>query len=150
VRLKVEDGRGFGYGTGTIIDTHENEALVVTCGHLFRESQGQGKIAADVFAGGSLQTVEGELLEYDLDHDIALVSLRVPFAVQAAIVGPPGCTVRPGDRVFSVGCDKGQDPTVRRSHITAVNKYVGRPTIRPPDSRSMAAAAGGSLRRTVC
>jgi S1-C subfamily serine protease len=144
VRLKVEDGKGFGFGTGTIIDTHEDEALVVTCGHLFRESQGRGKITADVFAGGRAQTVEGELISYDLDRDIALVSVRVPFAVEPARIGPPGCAVRPGDQIFTIGCDKGQDPTVRRSHITAVNKYVGRPNYtaagQPVDGRS-----GGGL-----
>src|SRR5439155_22645450 len=47
VRLKVEDATGYGFGTGTIIDTHDSEALVITCGHLFRESKGKGKITAD-------------------------------------------------------------------------------------------------------
>ena len=36
VRLRVHDGRGYGAGTGTIIDVHGDEALVLTCGHLFR------------------------------------------------------------------------------------------------------------------
>ena len=52
--------------------------------------------------------------------------------------------MRPGDRAFSVGCDKGADPTVRQTHITAVNKYQGRPNVtaagQPVDGRS-----GGGL-----
>ena len=43
VRLKVHDGRGYGAGTGTIIDVQGGEALVMTCGHLFRDNKGKGR-----------------------------------------------------------------------------------------------------------
>lgn len=144
VRLKVEDASGFGFGTGTIIDTHGQEALVVTCGHIFRESQGKGRILVDLFAPGATQPVAGELLAYDLDRDIALVGIKLPVAVTPATVAPAGYTVRPRDRVFTVGCDKGADATVRQSEITAVDKYQGRPNFTaagaPIDGRS-----GGGL-----
>jgi S1-C subfamily serine protease len=144
VRIKVEDTTGYGFGTGTIIDTHENEALVVTCGHLFRESKGQGKITADVFTTGSPQTVDGQLIGYDLDRDIALISVKSGPNAQAAKVAPPGFAVRPGDRAFSIGCDKGAEPSIRPTHITAVNKYKGKPNFtaagQPIDGRS-----GGGL-----
>lgn len=144
VRLQVEDAKGLGFGTGTIIDTHEGEALVVTCGHLFRESKGQGKIAVDVFGAANGRSLPGQLIAYDLDRDIALVSVRVAGPVRAASIAPPGSTVRPGQRVFTIGCDKGQDPSVRQSHITAVNKYLGKPNYtaagQPVDGRS-----GGGL-----
>jgi thiol-disulfide isomerase/thioredoxin len=144
VRVKVEDAGGYGFGTGTIIDTHDAEALVVTCGHLFRESQGRGKITADLFVGGSTQTVDGQLIGFDLDRDIALISLKASAAPPAVLVAPPGYTVRPGDRAFTLGCDKGADPTLRPTHITAVNKYKGKPNYtaagQPIDGRS-----GGGL-----
>jgi thiol-disulfide isomerase/thioredoxin len=144
VRLKVEDATGFGYGTGTIIDVHGEEALVVTCGHIFRESQGKGNISVDLFAPGATQPVAGQLIAYDLDRDIALVSIRPGIAITAATVAPPGTTIRPQDRAFTVGCDKGAAATVRQSHITAVNKYQGRPNLTaagaPVDGRS-----GGGL-----
>jgi hypothetical protein len=64
--------------------------------------------------------------------------------MQAAMVAPPGQTVRPGDRAFTIGCDKGADPTVRMTQITAVNKYQGKPNYtaagQPIDGRS-----GGGL-----
>jgi S1-C subfamily serine protease len=144
VRLKVEDATGYGFGTGTVIDTHDSEALVMTCGHLFRESKGQGKITADLFSAGTAQTVDGQLIGYDLDRDIALISLRAGPAIRPAMVAPPGYAVRPGDRAFSIGCDKGTDPTIRQTHITAVNKYKGKPNFtaagQPVDGRS-----GGGL-----
>jgi thiol-disulfide isomerase/thioredoxin len=144
VRLKVEDQAGYGFGTGTIIDTHDNEALVVTCGHLFRESQGKGRILIDLFAPGGPRAVEGQLIAYDLDRDIALVSMRPGIAVTPAAVAPPGFAVRQRDRVFTLGCDKGADATVRQSEITSVNKYQGKPNFTaagaPIDGRS-----GGGL-----
>ena len=90
MRIKVEDAAGYGFGTGTIIDTHENEVLVVTCGHLFRESKGKGKITADLFSAAAPQTVDGQLIAYDLDRDIALICLH------ATSRGSPGtdCAAR--------------------------------------------------------
>ena len=45
VRIRVEDRQGHNCGSGTIIDALPGgEALVLTCGHLFRDSEGKGKI----------------------------------------------------------------------------------------------------------
>jgi S1-C subfamily serine protease len=144
VRLRVEDATGFGFGTGTIIDTHDDEALVVTCGHLFRESQGKGQIAVEFFAPGASQPAEGHLIAYDLDRDIALVSTRPGIAIGAVSIAPPGFSVRKQDRAFTVGCDKGADATVRQSEITAINRFLGKPNFSaagaPIDGRS-----GGGL-----
>jgi thiol-disulfide isomerase/thioredoxin len=145
VRLKVEDSRGYGFGTGTIIDRHGDEALVLTCGHLFRESRGQGKITVDLFAPGATQPVAGELIAYDADvRDIALVSIRPGIQIEPVPVAGPGYTVAPGDRVFTIGCDKGAAPTLRNSQITSVNRFQGAPNFTaegaPVDGRS-----GGGL-----
>jgi len=143
VRLKVEDASGFGYGTGTVIDRHEDEALVITCGHLFRESQGKGKITVDLFAPGAKGPVEGQLISYDLDRDIALVSIRPGVDLPAVRVGGGDYGVKPHDPAFSIGCDKGADASIRETKITSVNKYTN-PLIcaagAPIDGRS-----GGGL-----
>ncbi len=55
VRLTIEDRDGFSYGSGTIIDARQGEALVLTCGHIFRDSQGKGKILVDVFGSQPVQ-----------------------------------------------------------------------------------------------
>lgn len=144
VRIKVEDAKGFGFGTGTIIDVHEQEALIITCGHIFRDTEGKGPISVDMFAPGGAQDTPGTLLAYDLDRDVALISIRPGITLTPARVAPPGTAVRPGDPVFTIGCDKGADATVRQSKITAVNKYLGKPnytsTGAPTDGRS-----GGGL-----
>jgi thiol-disulfide isomerase/thioredoxin len=124
VRLRVHDGRGYGAGTGTIIDVHGDEALVLTCGHLFRENEGQGRVEVDLFVGGETRTVEGRVLDYDAeDRDIALVTIRPGFDVQPVPIVLAGQKPRSGQAVFSFGCDRGDDPSRRDTRITGVDKY---------------------------
>lgn len=126
VRLKVHDGNGHGYGagTGTIIDTHGDEALVLTCGHLFRENKGQGKVEVDLFVRGQVKTVLGKVVDYDADNrDIALVAIRPGFAMQPVPLLSKGMPLQTGRPVFSFGCDRGDDPSRRDTRITGVDKY---------------------------
>lgn len=124
VRLRVFDASGHGVGTGTIIDTHGDEALVLTCGHLFRDTQGQGRIEVDLFVGGKSQTIAGQLIDYDADdRDIALVAIRPGFPIQPVPVIRHGRLPEVGSTAFSFGCDRGADPSRRDTRITGVNKY---------------------------
>tara|TARA_R110002049_G_scaffold4601_3_gene31753 strand:- start:7825 stop:9240 length:1416 start_codon:yes stop_codon:yes gene_type:complete len=124
VRLRVFDGTGFGAGTGTIVDTHGDEALVLTCGHLFRETKGDGRIEVDLFVAGEVETVQGQLIDYDAeDRDIALVAIRPGFPVQPVPMIQAGQKVRTGQVAFSFGCDRGDPPTRRDTRVTGVDKY---------------------------
>lgn len=124
VRLRVHDGRGYGAGTGTIIDVHDEEALVLTCGHLFRDGDGKGKIEVDIFVGGEPRTVEGQLIDYDAgDRDIGLVAIRPGMSIQPVDVVREGDTMKVGQPAFSFGCDRGDLPSRRDTRITGVNKY---------------------------
>jgi thiol-disulfide isomerase/thioredoxin len=144
VRIRVQDGTGHSLGTGTIVDMHGHEALVVTCGHIFRDSGGKGRITVDVFASSPPRTVDGTLISYDLDRDIGLVAIVPGSQVAPVSVAPAAFQVQRGLRVFSVGCDQGADPSVRSSHITSIDRYTGPPNLQvagmPVDGRS-----GGGL-----
>ena len=145
VRLKVMDGGGQSYGTGTIIHTHGDEALVLTCGHLFRESKGAGQIQVTLFAPGASRPVAGTLLVYEAEQrDVALVSIRPGVPVTPIQVGSPQYHPRPGDPVFTIGCNHGENPTIQESVITAVDRYLGPPNLEvrghPVEGRS-----GGGL-----
>ena len=59
VRLNIADPAGSSYGSGTIIDARQGEALVLTCGHIFRDSKGQGTITVDLFGAGAAQKLPG-------------------------------------------------------------------------------------------
>lgn len=124
VRLRVHDGRGFGVGTGTIIDRHGPEALVLTCGHLFRETKLQSRIEVDLFIGGQVKTVAGQVVDYDSEErDIALVVIQPGVEIAAVPLLPATETPQSGEAVFSFGCDHGDDPTRRDTRLTGVNKY---------------------------
>lgn len=148
VRLRVHEGNGFGVGTGTIIDRHGEEALVLTCGHLFRETKLEARVEVDLFVGGQVQTVPGQVIDYDADNrDIALVVIQPGFDIQPVAVINPATLPQSGQTAFSFGCDHGDDPSRRDTRITGVNKYnqnVGASNLEiagaPVDGRS-----GGGL-----
>ena len=143
VRLKIDDSQGHSYGSGTIIDVHQDEALVVTCGHIFRNSRGSGRITVDVFQPEE-RKVAGQLIAYDLERDVGLVSIRPGMTVTPIRVAPANRRLRTSQRVFVTGCDRGGQPSVEPSRVTAINKFLGPPNVQvsgqPVDGRS-----GGGL-----
>lgn len=144
VRLRIDDGGSHSVGSGTIIDARSGEALVLTCGHIFRDSAGKGPIAIDLFGPGAPQGLPGHLISYDLASDVGLVRFRPTAPVTPARVAPAGYAVRQDDAVINVGCNHGQDPTARASRVTAIDKFLGPPNLvvagQPVQGRS-----GGGL-----
>ncbi|MEN6450320.1 MAG: thioredoxin domain-containing protein [Thermoguttaceae bacterium] len=146
VRLRVQDPNGRSCGSGTIIDSRKGEAMVLTCGHIFRDSQGKGKIEVDLFTAGpsAPQVVTGELHSYDLKRDVGLVTIRVSSPVMVARLAPAGYRVAEGQPVVTVGCNNGGDPTAQHSQVTRLNRFQGPQNIevagQPVEGRS-----GGGL-----
>jgi thiol-disulfide isomerase/thioredoxin len=148
VRLRVEDAKGNDYATGTIIDAREGQALVVTCGHLFRESKGEGPLTVEIFepaAGGirSVGQVPAKVISYNLERDLALVGIWLDRPVGAAGIAPKGTPIEEGDRVVSVGCSNGQDPTALESRITKLDRYKGPPNIEVSGAPEKGRSGGG-------
>jgi hypothetical protein len=142
-RLRVEDAGGVCRGTGTVIDCRQGEALILTCGHIFRDSQGKGRIEVDLFAPQAPRAVAGQLIAWDLTRDLALVSIFTDVAVEAAPVGDAARRPTPGEPVLSVGCDGGADPTVHRSRITGVDKYLGPANVQVAGQPVQGRSGGG-------
>jgi hypothetical protein len=131
VRLRIADAEGNSVGSGTIIDAREGEALVLTCGHVFRESKGQGRVTVDMFGPGSPKNVVGQVIGYDLNRDVGLVSFRPGVPVMVARLAPPGYSVKTGDPVLSIGCDNGraeraQQPCEKHRQVPAAAEYSSR------------------------
>ena len=127
VRLKVEDPEGISYATGTVVHCHDGEWLVMTCGHVFRESKGQGKITADFgFADGKENSAPGQLISYDADaRDIALIAVQAGQTIEPVLVAKKTDVIDRGDAIFSIGCDQGDLPTIRNSQIKNRAAYDG-------------------------
>jgi thioredoxin len=124
-RLRIEDDHGISVGSGTIIDARSGEALIITCGHMFRDAAKDGKIWVDLFGPAAPQAVEGKLIDYDLKSEVGLVRITTTYPVKVARLAPAGYVVRSGDQVISVGCDGGADATARETHVTSINRYAG-------------------------
>jgi thiol-disulfide isomerase/thioredoxin len=149
VKVAVLDPDGTSAGTGTMVDSRSGEALVLTCGHLFRTSGGKGPITVTLYQVGPAgvavhTTVPGHLIDFDLDRDLALVSIRIEGPVQTVPIAPKGVMLVPGAAVTTVGCNNGANPTAVSSHITTVDRYQGHPNVQvagqPVEGRS-----GGGL-----
>lgn len=153
VRLKVDDLQGTSYATGTVIHRHGDECLAITCGHVFRDSRGTGKITVDYgFDNGQHMSSPGQLLSYESDaRDVGLIVFRAQKAIQPIRIGPVSLPVQPKDQVFTLGCNHGEDPTLRSTQIIRTAVYDGATKYdtvgRPVDGRSGGGlfSAGGQL-----
>jgi hypothetical protein len=148
VRLRVDDANGHSYGTGTIIDARSGEALVITCGHLFRDSQGKGPVMVELFestAEGArvIAQVPGVIISFNLDRDLGLVSIRPNRPVRVAPVAPTQTILERGDRLVSVGCDRGQNPTALATRVTNVDRYQGPPNVEASGAPVEGRSGGG-------
>ncbi len=148
VRLKVHDPQGHSLGSGTIINSWTEpsgvcESLILTCGHIFRDSGGTGQIEVALFNGSVSKTVVGELVQYDLQNDIGLVSIRSDYQLPAIPLINEQQTTEVGDIVLSIGCDHGSDPTVQRSTVKAINSFVGPPNLQVEGQPAVGRSGGG-------
>jgi len=128
VKIKVEDDEGISYATGTVIHSHGSESLVVTCGHVFRDSQGNGKISGEYgFGNGTSSNARGDLIFYDAEaRDIALLVLHTNgTSIPAVEIASKQTTVNKGENAFSIGCDHGENPTIRHTQIKNKAAYDG-------------------------
>jgi thiol-disulfide isomerase/thioredoxin len=147
VRLRIANPGGslWDVGSGTIVHSRGDEALVLTCGHLFRDSKDNGRIIVELFAAGSSepQQVEGRLVTYNLDSDVGLVAIRAPGPVAVARLAPPDFRLTRGMPVASVGCNHGDPPTVRHSQVTSLDKYQGPPNLQVAGQPDQGRSGGG-------
>lgn len=139
VRLRLERDQDISFATGTIIHTYGNNGLVLTCGHMFRECGSHGQLTGEIgWLTDQRQVVVAQLLDYNADNrDVALVAIQAQAPLTAVPLAPAHSKVAPATSVFSIGCDRGDAPTIRRSVIKNVAIYdgatkydiVGRPVV---------------------
>ena len=142
-RLLVEDSQGLSRGTGTVIDCRQGEALILTCGHIFRDSQGKGRVEVDLFGPDGPRGVAGQVVAWDLKRDLALVSIFTDRQIEPVRVGGADHSTQPGTSVVTVGCDGGDDPTIHHSRVTAVDKYLGPANVQVAGQPVQGRSGGG-------
>ncbi len=144
VRIRVDEPNTTAFGTGTIVDVHGQEALVLTCGHLFRDMTPGSQLTIDVFTENGPITLPAQLIDFKADkEDIGLISFHAPFPVQTVPLLPSGQEATLGQAAFSFGCDHGDDPTRRDTQIAHVNRYLGPANIEIHGAPAVGRSGGG-------
>ncbi len=148
VRLSIADAQGKSTGTGTIIDARQGKALVLTCGHLFRESNGQGVVDVTLFRNGAqgaeqIGSAQAQVIDFDLDRDLALICFETTSPVAVTPLAPRGSALAVEAPVTSVGCGHGANPTPWETRITAVNRYQGHANVEAARAPEEGRSGGG-------
>ncbi|MCG8584705.1 MAG: serine protease, partial [Pirellulales bacterium] len=144
VRLEINDRGGSSFGTGTIIDVDGQDALVLTCGHVFRGTGKNPPIKVTLYDRATPETIEGRLVGYDLDRDVGLVAIRPRRSVAMVPVATTAHRVAKGQSVIAMGCNHGAAPTVEVARVRSLNKYQGPPNLQI-DSMPVQGRSGGGL-----
>lgn len=147
VRLRVTiDGR-INLGSGTIIHSDDRQALIATCGHIFRGFAEGSPIEVNLFEGQESRSLAGKLVKFDLESDVGLLSIDTDRTLPVAPVARDVQKAQAQEAVVSIGCSGGQPPTVEELVVTEVNPYIGPDNLEctgvPVQGRS-----GGGLFRT--
>ncbi|MEM7474380.1 MAG: serine protease, partial [Planctomycetota bacterium] len=145
VRIRVDEGNTVAHGTGTVIDVHGSEALVLTCGHLFRDMKPGTILSVDLFAGTPQEvSIASQLVDFRAEEeDIGLIVFKLPVAVEPVSLLPKGQTPEIGQPVFSFGCDHGATPSRRDTRVTNVNRYLGASNIEISGAPAVGRSGGG-------
>lgn len=144
VRIRVDEPTTTAFGTGTIVDVHGNEALVLTCGHLFRHMTPGSQLTIDLYTPSGMQTLPARLIDFKADgEDIGLISFVTPFALEPVDLLPRGEKPSVGQPAFSFGCDHGDDPTRRDTQIIQVDRYLGAANIEIRGAPAVGRSGGG-------
>ena len=123
VKIKVYHEGTYCVGTGTVIDKFNDKYLVLTCGHLFDGGFHKGAVIAEVFCNEDKFAVKGDLIGFDPSHDVGLVMLASKANIPVVKIAPKDYRPKVGEKVFSIGCNAGEDPTIRHTVVTGIDKY---------------------------
>ncbi len=130
VRIKVHGNGSIGFGSGTIVYSDHDEALILTCAHIFKMEGRKSseparfplRITVDLFDGNlsgpkhtqvryANETFEGKAIDYDFARDVGLIRIRPGRKLPHAKVVPPHWNPKANMQVITVGCSEGHDAT---------------------------------------
>lgn len=137
VRIKIHIPNAVVNGSGTVIYSNGEEALILTCAHIFEvEKNNRAKptperypypITVDLFDGQlhgktrqqvhMVESLKGEVLDFDFARDVGLMKIRPNRKIPAARLVPPEWRPRPGTEMITVGCSEGADATAWSTEI---------------------------------
>jgi thiol-disulfide isomerase/thioredoxin len=128
-RIRVTDEGGVYYGSGVVIDGTAGKSVVLTCGHVLRDVKPESQIEVDLFEGKNFHTYRGAIIKFNLEADVGLLMLQTTSNVTASPVAAAEDKVVRGQTLLSIGCSRGELPSIERLQVTMLNRYEGPDTI---------------------
>ena len=125
VRLRLVRSDGHEFASGTVIGSRPGQAVILTCGHLFRDRRREGELVVEVFDGKRVVSYRGRLLDCDLDADVGLVEIPARTILPVARVADEELRLSEGQRLVSFGCNGVEPPTREAVTVTRLNRYLG-------------------------
>ncbi len=131
VRIKIKHSLNeWGFCSGTIIDSTDSDATILTCAHNLGikgrptpdPKDYRVPIAVDLFDGQlsvshpavvrtAVNDLSGDLIACDSNSDLALIRIRPDRRLEASRVAPPDWKPVRAMRMIAVGCSQGNDAT---------------------------------------
>ena len=147
VRIKVYNHLSrprlsIGYGSGTIIFSGDEQAIILTCAHIFHieelsrpvpPSKFPLKVVVDLFDGRLRHSrtpnrtpyvltaesdIPAEVIDYDFAGDVGLIRIKTGRPLPYSKVVPPGWMPQKGQKLNTVGCSEGRDATAWTTRVT--------------------------------
>lgn len=147
VRIRIRNGQYQDYGSGTVLSSESGRAIVLTCGHLFRDLPADAELFVDVFQPGRPESTHAaRVLKFNLDADVGVVEASVPFALSSVRLGSTGDALAKGDALESYGCSAGDAPTRQSVELTGVNRYRGPENLECSVEPAQGRSGGGLFR----
>ena len=148
-RIRVKDGTRVHFGSGTIIDSQTDHAVILTCGHIFRKLGKDAVIEVDYYTEGQSHptTVIGRILKFDPSGaDLGLLEIPCSERLASVKLGFAHSPLAVDDRVISIGCGGGARPSTQQHQITAINRYDGPENVECNGIPQLGRSGGGLFR----
>jgi S1-C subfamily serine protease len=140
VRIRVKYGGKVEYATGTCVANNDGHSLILTCAHCVDQAPKEAEVLVQTWGGGGKwKDYRAEVLAHDIGSDTGL--LRIQGVLASVNVGNRN-PVR-GHVVLTVGCSMSKPPTVQRTTINGLNRYVGPDNIETSVAPASGRSGGG-------
>jgi S1-C subfamily serine protease len=134
VRIRVKYGGKVEYATGTCVANNDGHSLILTCAHCVDQAPKEAEVLVQTWGGGGKwKDYRAEVLDTGL--------LRIQGVLASVNVGNRN-PVR-GHVVLTVGCSMSKPPTVQRTTINGLNRYVGPDNIETSVAPASGRSGGG-------
>lgn len=124
VRIHVDGKAGKqDVGTGSIVHSAQGESIILTCAHLFRDSESNPNVMVDVFKDGRVLKYPAKIVRGNHHSDLAILQIQNKEPLPSVRIASMDEKVAEGASAFSIGCNQGQPPSHLAVKVVSIDRY---------------------------